>query len=145
MTRYLVTGCAGFIGSHLVESLAEQGHAVRGVDCLTDYYPRRLKLANLARVRELADVELLRTDLAEDPLEPLLDDVEGVYHLAAQPGVRTSWGEGFSVYVRDNVIATQRLFEAASARGLRVVFASSSSIYGNALGYPTRESDTPRP
>jgi nucleoside-diphosphate-sugar epimerase len=139
----LVTGCAGFIGSHLVERLLADGWRVRGLDAFTDYYPRAEKEANLAAVTGDAGFELLEADLSAAPLEPLLADRPVVFHLAAQPGVRGSFGEGFAIYVRDNVLATQRLFEAAASSGCRrVVWASSSSVYGDAAAYPCRERQT---
>jgi nucleoside-diphosphate-sugar epimerase len=134
--RYLVTGAAGFIGSHLAEALTARGHDVVGVDCFTDYYDRALKEEN-AR-----GLELLRLDLAEDELD--LGGYDAVFHLAARPGVR-SFGTVFPVYLRDNVLASQRLFEAAARDGVRVVFASSSSVYGAAERYPTPEDTPPRP
>jgi UDP-glucuronate 4-epimerase len=143
--RYLVTGAAGFVGSHLSERLLERGSAVRGVDAFTDYYDRAVKEANLGNLRGSAGFELHEVDLAEGDLEPLFDGVDGVFHLAAQPGVRGSWGETFAIYAKDNLIATQRLFEAAARRDKRVVFASSSSVYGNAETYPTSEELEPRP
>src|SRR5579884_1513335 len=134
--RYVVTGAAGFIGSHLAEALAHAGHDVVGVDCFTDYYDPAEKQAN-AR-----DLGVLRLDLAEDELD--LDGVDGVFHLAGQPGVR-SFGEAFPLYLRRNVLATQRVFEACAQAGVRVVFASSSSVYGDAERYPTPEDVIPRP
>lgn len=143
--RFLVTGCAGFIGSQLCESLLESGHRVRGVDAFTDYYGRPMKEANLAVARQSPSFEFVEADLSVAPLEELLTGCTGVFHLAAQAGVRGSWGDTFSVYVRDNVLATQRLFEGCSRAGLRIVWASSSSIYGNAERYPTNESSPPQP
>jgi UDP-glucuronate 4-epimerase len=134
--RYVVTGAAGFVGSNLAEQLVAAGHEVVGVDCFTDYYDPAEKEAN---AREL---DVRRLDLAEQPLD--LDGVDGVFHLAGQPGVR-SFGDVFPLYVRRNVLATHRVFEAAAAAGVRVVFASSSSIYGEAESYPTREDAVPQP
>jgi UDP-glucuronate 4-epimerase len=145
VTRYLVTGCAGFIGSHLTDALVQRGHEVIGVDAFTDYYPRPQKEANLEKARGAAGLSLVEVDLSEGALEPLLENVDGIFHLAAQPGVRGSWGATFAHYVRDNILATQRLFEAAAPRDLRVVMASTSSVYGNAETYPTREEAIPRP
>lgn len=145
MTRYLVTGCAGFIGSHLTDALVQRGHEVIGVDAFTDYYPRPQKESNLEKARGAAGLSLVEVDLSEGALEPLLENVDGIFHLAAQPGVRGSWGATFAHYVRDNILATQRLFEAAAPRDLRVVMASTSSVYGNAETYPTREEAIPRP
>ena len=134
--RYVVTGAAGFIGSQLGEALVAQGHDVLGVDCFTDYYDPALKEENAARL------DVARLDLAEQELE--LEGVDGVFHLAGQPGVR-SFGEVFEEYVRRNLLASRRVFEAAAAAGVRVVFASSSSIYGEAERYPTPEDIEPRP
>ena len=145
MTRYLVTGCAGFIGSHLADTLLRRGNEVIGVDAFTDYYPRPTKESNVNEARTDRGLSLVELDLSADALDPLLENVDGIFHLAAQPGVRGSWGETFAHYVRDNILATQRLFEAAAVRGLRVVMSSTSSIYGNAETYPTREDATPRP
>src|SRR5438552_19207082 len=114
--RVLVTGCAGFIGSHLSEELVSQGHEVVGVDCFTDYYPRSLKEANISRVREDSRFTLCELDLVETDPIPLLDGIDIVYHQAAQPGVRGSWSTQFQTYVRNNVLLTQRLLEAAVAR-----------------------------
>jgi nucleoside-diphosphate-sugar epimerase len=134
--KYVVTGAAGFIGSHLTEALLTRGHEVRAVDCFTDYYDPALKEENAA------GLDVVRLDLAEENLE--LDGVDGVFHLAGQPGVR-SFGDVFDEYVRRNLLASRRVFEAAAAAGVRVVFASSSSIYGDAERYPTPEETEPRP
>jgi UDP-glucuronate 4-epimerase len=145
VSRYLVTGCAGFIGSHLTQTLLKHGHEVIGVDAFTDYYPRPQKESNLEEARRNGGLSLVELDLAAAALEPLLEGADGIFHLAAQPGVRGSWGATFAHYVRDNILATQRLFEAAAPGGLRIVMASTSSVYGNAETYPTREDATPRP
>lgn len=145
MSRYLVTGCAGFIGSHLTEELLRRGDEVVGIDAFTDYYPRPAKESNIEGAREDPKLSLVEVDLSTEALEPFLSDVDGIFHLAAQPGVRGSWGATFADYVRDNIVVTQRLFESVAARGLRVVMASTSSVYGNAETYPTREDATPRP
>ena len=145
MSRYLITGCAGFIGSHLTDEIIARGGEVVGVDAFTDYYARETKEFNLAEARADTGLTLVELDLTEGDLEPLLDGVDGVFHLAAQPGVRGSWGDGFARYVQDNILATQRLFDAMAGTGLRVVMASTSSVYGNAETYPTREDASPRP
>ena len=116
-----------------------------GLDAFTDYYPRPLKEANLDEARGRKGFELVEADLAQAPLHELVDGADGVFHLAAQPGVRGSWGETFALYARDNLIATQRIFEAAIAARRRVAWASSSSVYGNAESYPTREDVRPSP
>lgn len=145
VSRYLVTGCAGFIGSHLTDALLARGDEVAGIDAFTDYYERAIKESNLETSRTKDGLSLVELDLARDDVEPLLDGVDGVFHLAAQPGVRGSWGNGFGRYVQDNIVATQRLFDTMANTGIRVVMASTSSVYGNAETYPTREDVTPRP
>ena len=126
--RYVVTGAAGFIGSHLTEALLARGDDAVGVDCFTDYYDPREKEENAS------GFDVLRLDLAEKDID--LDGVDGVFHLAGQPGVR-SFGEAFPVYLRRNVLATQRVFQSAAEGGVPVAFASSSSVYGEAERYPT--------
>jgi nucleoside-diphosphate-sugar epimerase len=144
--RILVTGCAGFIGSHLCEQLVALGHEVIGVDALTDYYAPDAKRGNLARLYEASQFVFHNLDLAADDLSPLLEGVEVVYHEAGQPGVRASWGNYFETYTRNNVLATQRLLEAVKHLPLRkFVYASSSSIYGDAESFPTAESAMPAP
>ena len=134
--RFVVTGAAGFIGSHLAETLLAAGHEVVGIDSFTDYYDPAVK------ERNASGLDVLRLDLARDELD--FSGWDGVFHLAGQPGVR-SFGDVFQLYVERNVLASQRVFEAAAAGGARVVFASSSSIYGEAERYPTPEETPPRP
>jgi nucleoside-diphosphate-sugar epimerase len=142
----LVTGCAGFLGSHVCEALLGSGRAVVGIDCFSQYYPRALKESNIAGLRGAPRFTLLEADLAEVPLRRLLEGVDVVFHLAAQPGVRPSFGQGFSAYLRDNVLATQRLLEAAAETDLAAfVYASSSSVYGDQESYPVREDAPLRP
>lgn len=137
--RVVVTGAAGFIGSHLTQRLLADGHDVVAVDSFTDYY-------DPARKRENAEgFTVVETDLESAELDELLAGAQGIYHLAGQPGVRASFGDDFQLYVRRNVLASQRLFEAAAGQGIRVVYASSSSIYGDAESYPTTEDVQPRP
>lgn len=145
--RCLVTGAAGFIGSHLVERLVALGHEVVGVDCFTPYYALEIKLRNLSALRDLDRFRLVEADLAdaEVELESLVDGVDMVFHLAGQPGVRNSWGISFAEYARHNVMATQRLLEAVRERSIaRLVYASSSSVYGDAP-LPMHEDARPRP
>jgi UDP-glucuronate 4-epimerase len=134
--RYVVTGAAGFVGSHLAEALMEAGHEVVGLDCFTEYYDPALKEEN-AR-----GLDVRRVDLAEDALD--FRGFDGVFHLAGQPGVRASFTD-FAAYLSRNLLATQRVFETAAAADVRVVFASSSSVYGDAERYPTPEDVAARP
>lgn len=146
MVRAVVTGAAGFIGSHLCERLLAEGDQVLGVDALTDYYDPRRKERNLAPLLACPRFAFHRRDLLALPLEELLAGADVVYHLAGQPGVRASWGDRFGPYLERNVHATQRLLEAArAARPRRLVYASSSSVYGDAEAYPTPETVRPRP
>src|SRR4029077_16714283 len=121
-----------------------RGDHVLGVDCFTPYYPRVDKEANLSAARQWERFELVEADLRSCDIAPLLDGVDVVFHQAAQPGVRLSWSDGFVDYAGHNVLATQRLLEAVKPSTVsRVVYASSSSVYGNAPAYPTSEDDLP--
>ena len=139
VSTYVVTGCAGFIGSHLAEALLQRSDAVIGIDAVTDYYARDRKQANLEHLLGRPRFVFLEADVARAPLDALFEGVDGVFHLAARPGVRRSWGLTFEAYLRDNLLATQRVFESAAAVRVRVVYASSSSVYGEAPAYPTGE------
>jgi nucleoside-diphosphate-sugar epimerase len=144
--RALVTGGAGFIGSHLVEALLERGEPVRVVDSLTNYYDVAQKEANLDRLATKSGSEIVLADLRDADVLALLDGVDVVYHQAGQPGVRLSWAEGFAAYDSCNILATQKLLEGCRQVPVsRLVFASSSSIYGEAPRYPTLETDLPQP
>src|SRR3954451_7080491 len=144
--RALVTGCAGFIGSHLADSLLADGHEVVGVDCFNDNYERTDKRRNLEHALEWSEFDFVPLDLVRGDLASLIDDVDAVFHLAAEPGVRSSWGPRFDNYQHNNVVATQRLLEAARRTPeKRFVYASSSSIYGQAEALPTPETTVPRP
>jgi len=143
--KALVTGAAGFIGSHLTDSLLRDGAEVVGVDAFVDYYPRAAKEQNLEHARSQPGFRLVEGPIQELPLGELLEGVDHVYHLAAQAGVRASWGREFEIYTGHNVLATQRLLEAASGRDLRLVMASSSSVYGDAPELPLREDVACRP
>ena len=146
MTRALVTGVAGFIGSHLAERLLESGADVIGIDGLTDYYDPALKRSNLEGPGRSEGFRFVEGNLRDVDLARRLAEVDVVYHLAAQPGVRRSWGSEFEVYLNENLLATQLLFEAAKDSGIeRLVFASSSSVYGDAESLPTPETAIPRP
>jgi nucleoside-diphosphate-sugar epimerase len=142
----LVTGCAGFIGSHLTESLLGDGHHVVGVDCFNANYGRPEKLKNLRKAQEWNDFDFVPIDLSRGDLADLVSECDVVYHLAAEPGVRPSWGERFEAYVRNNILTTQMLLDAMRPwPERRFVYASSSSVYGDAESFPTRESVMPNP
>jgi UDP-glucuronate 4-epimerase len=144
--RALVTGCAGFIGSHLTESLLRDGVDVLGVDCFNDNYGRPEKLRNVEHARAWDGFEFVPIDLGRGDLEQLTDDRDAVIHLAAEPGVRSSWGDRYERYVHNNVIATQHLLEALKDRDdVRLVNASSSSVYGDAEQRPTPETAPVQP
>jgi UDP-glucuronate 4-epimerase len=142
--RAVITGSAGFIGSHLAERLVAEGWWVTGVDSFSPFYAAADKEANLAALVGERRFDLVRADVAHTSLHRLLADRPLVVHLAAQPGVIGSFGTGFGQYLQDNLLATQRLFEAAATAGCpRVVYASSSSVYGDAEAYPCFEDSTP--
>jgi UDP-glucose 4-epimerase len=144
--KALITGVAGFVGSHLAEALLRGGAEVVGVDGFTDYYPRAEKERNIAGLRADRSFTLIETDLADADFPRLLDGVTHVFHLAAQAGVRKSWGRDFGVYTHNNIEATQVLLEACVGRTVeRFVFASSSSVYGDSVPLPMSEDATPRP
>ena len=144
--KALVTGVAGFIGSHLASALLDQGATVVGVDSFTDYYPRALKERNLDENRRREGFRFAETALQSADLPALLDGVSHVFHLAAQAGVRKSWGRDFRTYTDNNVDATQKLLEACVGRPLhRFVHASSSSVYGDRAAIPMKEDALPQP
>src|SRR5437899_8036900 len=145
-TRVVVTGAAGFIGSHLCERLLSAGHEVVGIDSFSDYYERERKEQNLAAARAHQNFTPGETDLVDGDLKRILSGATVVFHLAGQPGVRPSWGGHFDRYVHDNIVATQRLLESLRESQLqKLVFASSSSVYGDAEMFPTKETALPRP
>lgn len=142
----LVSGVAGFIGSHLAERLIREGCEVRGVDAFIGNYDRSIKERNLGALRRHAAFRFWEADLAEAELEGLVREADWVFHLAAQPGVRASWGSEFTDYARHNVLATQRLLEACKdAKIHKLVYASSSSVYGDTDDLPMREDGGTRP
>src|SRR5687768_84827 len=141
----LVTGAAGFIGSHLVERLVEAGREVRAVDCLTSYYSVEQKRQTLRALELLPGCRVIRADLRTCAMAELLEGVDVVFHQAGQPGVRDSW-EGFDEYVAQNLLVTQRLLGATQRSSVRrFVYASSSSVYGDASRHPTPEDALPKP
>ena len=144
--KALVTGGAGFIGSHLSELLLDRGAGVRAIDAFTDFYPRPLKERNLDNLRGRSGYEFVEGDLRDVDLATLLDGMTHVSHMAAQAGVRLRWGKEFTVYTGLNVDSTQVLLEACSKRPIeRLVYASSSSVYGDAAAIPMVETALPQP
>ncbi|WP_448642059.1 NAD-dependent epimerase/dehydratase family protein [Geodermatophilus sp. URMC 63] len=144
----VVTGAAGFIGSHLTARLLREGHRVTGIDCFTDYYSPILKLQRRDELTSVAgDLEFINLDLTAAPVSEILRDVDVIFHQAGQPGVRASWSSGFNAYTMNNIIATQRLLEAAAGvpSPPKFVYASSSSVYGTATSFPTLETALPSP
>jgi len=138
--RYLLTGVAGFIGSHLAEHLLGRGDSVLGVDCFTDFYPRAIKEKNLAGLKGQKGFEFIEANLLNLDLPPLLKRVEGIFHLSAQAGVRNSWGRDFDYYLQHNIKVTQLILEAMKEfPKLRMIFSSTSSVYGDTDQYPTPE------
>ncbi len=144
--KALVTGAAGFVGSHVAEALVNRGHTVIGLDCFLDYYPRALKESNLEALAASESFTLVEESLVDADLAPVLDGVDWVFHQAAQAGVRASWGEDFRIYSDNNVYGTQRLLEACrEAKPKKLVYASSSSVYGDTDEMPMKESGPTRP
>ncbi|PYQ17557.1 MAG: UDP-glucose 4-epimerase [Acidobacteria bacterium] len=144
--KVVVTGAAGFIGSHLVDGLLADGHEVLGIDSFVDFYPRATKEENLQSARDHRRFRLLEGTVQRLPLAGALDGAGQVFHLAAQAGVRSSWGRDFELYTEHNVLGTQRLLEAAVEAGVpRLVYASSSSVYGDSPVLPLREDSPCRP
>ena len=146
MTRSLVTGAAGFIGSHLAERLIKEGHDVIGIDCFTDYYARSIKEANIKNLLQNPGFTFLEVDLLRANLIHILPGIDYIFHQAAQAGVRSSWGSKFEMYTSNNVLATQKLLEAC--KGMRIkkfMYASSSSVYGDSEDLPLREDSSLKP
>lgn len=145
--RCLVTGAAGFVGSSLSVRLINDGHDVVGIDSFSRYYDVDIKRRNIVSLLENDNYSLIDGDINNTDLDALVDGVDYVFHQAGQPGVRKSWGSEFGEYIEANIGATQRLLEAvkSSSTMRRLVYASSSSIYGEAERYPTTESDVPQP
>jgi UDP-glucose 4-epimerase len=144
--KYVVTGAAGFIGSHLCEALLSSGRKVVAIDCFTDYYPRELKERNASVFRSSPGCRFLDADVNDLDLRKLIEDSDGVFHLAAQAGVRASWGQSFDHYIHHNIRATQRFLEAVKENGgPRLVYASSSSVYGDTDQLPAKETGLTRP
>jgi len=145
--KALITGVAGFIGSTLADRLVADGVDVAGIDCFTDYYPRAVKERNLAGLRDRKGFRFVESRIQDADLQALLADRTHVFHLAAQAGVRKSWGRDFAIYTVNNIEATQVLLEAVTKAPAieRVVYASSSSVYGDNTPMPFREDALPQP
>ncbi len=144
MSRALVTGAAGFIGSHLAERLVADGYEVVGLDSFSSHYARELKQLNIAGLADEPRFTLVERDLASEPIADLLEGVDIVFHLAARPGVRDSWLD-FNDYVDANIVGSRLVFDAAATAGIRVVYASSSSVYGDAATLPVSEAQPVQP
>ena len=144
--RVLVTGTAGFIGSHLTERLLKSGYEVLGIDSFFDYYPRHIKESNLEGLKGESGFEFIEGDISSLDLDEIIGSVEAVFHQAALAGVRASWGQRFGEYVSNNVLCTQLLLEASKDKNLeKFVYASSSSVYGDAHDLPITESSPALP
>lgn len=142
----LVTGAAGFIGSHLVENLVKRDWRVTAIDGLVDSYPREIREKNISQLLQSDSFHLVRENLLHIDLRPYLESVDYVFHMAAQTGVRTSWGKDFETYVKNNILATQRVLEAVKDAPIKkFVYASSSSVYGKVQQFPTTEETKPEP
>ena len=144
--KLLVTGCCGFIGSHLSEKLLEMKYEVVGIDCYTDYYSKELKEKNLSQAMENNKFIFLEKNLLDCNLKDLLKDVDYIFHEAAQAGVRYSWGQNFDTYTKNNILATQKLLDACRySKVKKIIYASSSSVYGDILLLPMKETAIVRP
>ncbi len=138
--KCLVTGVAGFIGSQIAARLLKDGHEVKGVDIFDPYYDKSIKLGNIAELLEYDSFHFFEQDITYDDMDSLIQGCDYVFHMAAQAGVRNSWGEAFVNYSNNNVLGTQRLLEASARHRIkRFIFASSSSVYGNNKAYPLHE------
>lgn len=138
--KFIVSGCAGFIGSHLCEYLINLGHKVSGIDSFSEFYPREYKEKNIEGLLKNPLFDFIEKDMLELELEEIFENTDAIFHLAAQPGVRTSWGKNFNYYIKDNIILTQRILEALKGlKGKRLIFASSSSVYGDSKTLPFKE------
>ncbi len=144
--KSIVTGCAGFIGSHLTDKLLSLGHEVTGIDCFTDYYSRKQKEENISEIIKDRNFSFMEEDLLEIDLEEIIDSADYLFHQAAQAGVRYSWGNSFDVYTRNNILATQKILEACKGSGLKkLIYASSSSVYGDTTELPMKEDSVLKP
>src|SRR6056297_1756512 len=144
--KALVTGTAGFIGSTLTEKLLKEGYEVIGVDCFIDYYPRKLKEKNIESFIDNNNFTFIEKNILDLDLKKLLEDIDYIFHQAAQAGVRASWGEDFYIYTDNNIMGTQKLLEAAKVNNIKkFVYASSSSVYGDTENLPMKETNRLQP
>jgi len=144
--RYLVTGAAGFIGSHIVEVLLKRGDEVIGIDCFTDHYPRPVKEDRIKPLMDYSNLNFMEDNLLTVDLQKLVGQADVIIHEAAQPGVRSGWDDSFEIYSRNNIEATQKLLAAAGDANIsKFIFASSSSVYGDAVEMPTTEDSPTNP
>jgi len=143
--KAIVTGAAGFIGSHLAEELLKNGDEVTGVDCFIDYYPRKIKENNLKRLFDYNNFKFIEKNLNDLNLEELIDGVKIIYHQAAQAGVRASWGKNFEIYTFNNIQATQKILEVSKGTNIKIIYASSSSVYGETSHLPMKEEHPTQP
>jgi len=144
--KALVTGAAGFIGSHLCERLVSEGFEVIGIDSFTDYYDPERKRKNIESLLSGGSFTLVEEDINDAEIDGLLEGVDVVFHLAAQAGVRSSWGREFSHYTESNILATQKVLEALKGHnGIKLVHSSSSSVYGETVQLPMKEEHPLKP
>ena len=143
--KFIVTGVAGFIGSYIAERLIKDGNLVIGIDCFADYYCVKIKEKNLENLLSFDSFKLMKDDLLRINFDEVLEGVSGIFHEAAQAGVRASWGADFKIYCDNNILATQRLLEAIKNTNVRLIYASSSSVYGDTKKIPMEENDKPMP
>ncbi|MEM4346992.1 MAG: GDP-mannose 4,6-dehydratase [Candidatus Altiarchaeota archaeon] len=144
--RCFVTGCAGFIGSHIVEKLLDLGHEVIGIDCFTDYYARKIKESNIEKAKQNRNFKFIEANILNLNLKKILSNIEYIFHEAAQGGVRKSWGKDFEIYTQNNILATQKLLEACKELKIKkFIYASSSSVYGDVKKFPMKENSITKP
>lgn len=147
MKTAIVTGVAGFIGSHLAEKLIENKINVIGIDCFTDYYSKEIKIKNISNLVKNKNFSLVEKDIIDFDLSNIIKKSQYLFHEAAQPGVRASWGRQFEVYVKNNIMTTQKILESAKKEKCldKIILASSSSVYGNQEGAMNEDNTLTRP